>query len=295
MYLFNGRLEGGKEIRIPWFEPGDTSPSYRVVKFYNPYHIGGQNILRFLDLGLDTLEHWSDDPEYDELGIIGHYTHLHRWGDHLYHVGKNGLLDQHFDLADLDKEGVELPGGVMTLGNRLFLARRGTEVTLFFCGKRAALENGRYAMPDGSLEEFDFELSFQAAEFFLAQEACVGEFIAQSRRKLRQDWLWKARELRQMQPIDREILERCAETRVSIQDSLDAGNCRPGTDEFVRHFGIKLDADGATTIGALLANEHLDEMLKNYMFRKTLDIVVGEEVRDAAEELLVDELRAQEA
>jgi len=101
-------------------------------------------------------------------------------------------------------------------------------------------------------------------------------------KKAREDFVFSSKHL--SKDFIRSLLIKNAKENFSIQDSLDAGNCLPASIEFIKKFQVKCEESlclfhlfhnenfsiNAFKVSEILENQHLEEMLEIFGFRKLI-------------------------
>lgn len=124
--------------------------------------------------------------------------------------------------------------------------------------------NEKYSLLGESSMEYELlvenvlEWYNQPIEFWV--EKMKNELI----KKIRYSFLNSARwdQSQQIQKV-RELLENNPEVVFTVEDSLEVGNCRPGTEAWMAGFGIK----EPISVKKILKHKNFEEMLKNDRFR----------------------------
>jgi hypothetical protein len=66
------------------------------------------------------------------------------------------------------------------------------------------------------------------------------------------------------------MLEEHQKDYFVIEDSFEVGNCATATNEFIKKFNVKENEGGLFDVKDILENQHLEEMLGNFNFRKVI-------------------------
>jgi len=254
----------GKEIELTWYDQYGYAGRL-TFQLYNPDHFRGVRATRFIDLRYAREQKGDLQPRYEVLfeRKLNICTNGSRW----FHLHIDGFLDLMWDEDPRQIVG-EIVAGWQGTGDGLYWRRGRTGVEAFIEIPRASLNGGKYVVEGETSEWIDYEENFSVLEWFSKE---VDEWKEYFRSKLltkaRQDYVYA----RQRAGIDtRRLMEQNREVRICVQDSLDVGNCPVGTQQFIEKYRIEADEDGCTTIGELLDNEHIDEMLRNFAFQKVI-------------------------
>ncbi len=229
--------------------------------FLNENHMSGVRATRFLDLERASSELRRIGQPYELYGshfdrALNIFSHMTSWrGQRWFHVSPDYYLDMMWETDPREIVG-EIRNGWIGTGTGLFWRRSGVVVQAFV--EREF---------DGNWVEYEEEIPvltwFQhPVSHWVAQIGAELEAKAASIRSSRTAVEKPVSDLREWMAANPEVVVR-------IQDSLDAGNCVPGTASFVRSFGIEL-IDGATTVGALLENPNIERMLESEAFRRVM-------------------------
>lgn len=146
-------------------------------------------------------------------------------------------------------------------GDGFFYRREGNNVTAF-----AMKDRGKYVHPNLS-KYIDYETQEGVFLFFSKTiEEWKKYFQSKILKKLRKDYVFVCKEERLKKNI---IVEMGKNPRkvVTIQDSLDQGNCEYGTRQFLNRYGIN---GNTITISELVNHPKISEMVDNYHFRKVI-------------------------
>ena len=253
----------GKEIGLTWYDQYGYANKL-TFQLYNPDHFRGVRATRFIDLR-HAREATRD--RYPGQTVFEQRLNIVEVNGEWYHRNVDGIFDQKWSDNPRDIEG-EIVQGWNGAGDGLYWRRGFHGVQAFMEIKRSELNGGKYVVEGETSEFVDYEQDFSVLEWFSKElDEWKEYFHSKLLKKTRQDYVYA----RQRSGIDtRRLMEENREARICIQDSLDVGNCRPGTDDFIKRYGIKTDNDGCATIGSLLDNEHIDEMLKNFSFQKVI-------------------------
>lgn len=255
----------GKEIKLNYYDRYGHKEKL-TFQLYNPDHFREVRATRFIDLrgareATREMTTSSESLFEQKLNIVNNDGY--RW----FHLSIDGIFDMKWDEDPREIVGEVVPGWYGA-GDGLYWRRGRNGVKVFMEIKRSSLNGGKYVV-DGKTSEFiDYEQNFSILEWFSKDiDAWKKHFVAQVTKKTRMDYVYAC----QCVGIDTyELMKQHPDVRVCLQDSLDVGNCRSASEEFVEQYKIKLDEDGYTAIKALLENPNIDEMLRNFNFQKTI-------------------------
>lgn len=86
-------------------------------------------------------------------------------------------------------------------------------------------------------------------------------------KKMREDYIYA----RKSSGVDiLNLMKKNSELYICIQDSLDVGNCLPGTENFISRFDVKINENGCVKIETLLDNKEINKMVKDFNFQKVI-------------------------
>lgn len=255
----------GKEIGLTWYDQyGDANKL--TFHLCNPNHFRGVRATRFIDLrhareATREMTTSSGSLFEQKLNLVNKDNCC--W----FHLNIDGIFDMKWDENPRDIEG-EIVQGWNGAGDGLYWRRGRNGVQAFMDIKRSELNGGKYVVEGETAEYIDYERDFSILEWFSKDvDGWKPYFVGMLTKKARQDYIYA----RQRSGIDtRRLMEQNPEARICIQDSLDCGNCRPGTDDFIKRYGIEVEGDGCTSVAKLLENKNIDEMLRNFSFQKVV-------------------------
>ena len=255
-------------------------------QLHNPDHFRGCRATRFIDLR--EVRKTTENLAYDATPtVFGRKLNIVQAGNLFFHMNADSLLDIKWESNPRDIIG-EILFGWKHEGGGLYWRRRTNDVQVFAEVRRNGFAGGKYAVEGQTAEFIDFEENFSVLEWFSkTTEEWKKYFQAKLTAKARQEFVYARQQLAGQMDI-RAQMEANPEAKICIQDSLDCGNCRPGTDDFVRRYGVELDLCGCTTVAKLLKNKSIDEMLKNFSFTrvvstKLVGLAVDKELAAVAE------------
>ena len=243
----------GKEIEVTWYDRYDDAKKF-TFQLYNPWRYRGVRATRFVDLRYIR--------EQNELYPI--CTNGSQW----FHLHIDGFLDKKWDEDPRQIVG-EIIAGWYGAGDGLFWRRRSEiEVEAFMEIPRTELSNSKYVVEGETSEFIDYEQNFSVLEWFSkGLDEWKEYFHSKLVKKARQDYVYA----RQRAGVDtRRLMEQNPNVQICIQDSLDVGNCRLGTEDFIKRYGIEIESDGCISVAKLLENKNIDEMLRNFSFQKVV-------------------------
>ena len=232
--------------------------------FANPDRKRGVDARRFLNLS-SIIYSPETEPANREITLLERKLDAVLIEDVLYHKHRQlGILDHRWDQDPRTVEG-EIGYGWIGNGSGLFWRRKGADVEAFTDVRRKCLGE-KYALPDFS-EYIDYEITMPTIAWFQrspVEQECL--FSPHLLRKVRMDWIYTHRQLYAEQAV-RKLMEDHREQPLTVDDSLKAGNCKPGTRSFAEKYGITGDS---IQIGALLDHTRLPEMLGQHDFRRVV-------------------------
>lgn len=236
----------------------------------------GVDALRFIDyaqsLNYSNNQHYeSHNLEIDSEGLFGNNLNISKvsrpHADDLWvHHHKLGYIDKIWYKNPREIKG-EIVNGWYGDGEGLFWRRRDLEVDVFMEVKTDSIEDGKWAVDDILLTEF--EKRFSVVEFYhMGIQHVRIELLEEIIKKAESNYEFQEEQkLRSINFI--EPLKDYTTLDISIEDAREAGNCFPGIERFIEQWELKLD-DGKITIGELLEHPNINDMLKNWDFKRTI-------------------------
>ncbi|MCR4280046.1 MAG: hypothetical protein NUV82_01315 [Candidatus Komeilibacteria bacterium] len=272
-------LIGSKEVVVD-FITSTGGWDRRSYYFYNPHHLQGVDILRFVDTQYmkDSAEKLREKAA--EVGKQGRSSLLERklgitlgvdyegksaW----YKAHKEGFYDGKIEEEPHSIQDPEILGWNNS-GDGLYWRRKGLglKVEAFMEVERVSIGKGKYVVSEETPHWLDYEGEFSLIDWHLKPiDAWKEFFLTKLTQKARQDYI-TARSRVGTDAL--ELMEKKPDAKICIQDSLDAGNCLPGTEDFIRRFNIKPDENGCATVQSLIENPSIAEMLRNFDFKKII-------------------------
>jgi hypothetical protein len=255
----------GKKISLTYYDEygNDRELSFTL---HNPDHYRGVRATRFIDLwrareAVKRTTTTSESMFEQKLGIVNNEDR--QW----FHLSLDGYFDMKWNENPRNIEG-EIVAGWNGTGGGLFWRRGHNSVQVLMEIERSSMNGGKYVVEGQTAEWLDYEENFSILEWFSkTTEEWTKYFETKLTAKARQDYVYA----RQRSGINtRRLMEQNLSFMICIQDSLDTGNCRPGTEEFINRYGIKTDECGCCSVEDLLKNKNIDEMLKNFSFKKVI-------------------------
>ncbi len=198
------------------------------------------------------------------------------------HSNRDGVFDEKYENDPRKTKGIF--SGWESLGNGIFFKRKNSQIECFIETKRSEYANGKWWIENELSEWIDFEQNFSVIEFFSKTEEKISEILHEGlRKKAQQDYLY-ARKRAGLDLL--RIMKEHPETYICIQDSLDTGNCLPGTESFMNEMNIKVNETGIK-IQSLLENVNISKMIKNFNFQKVIymKLNINEMMVDESEEM----------
>lgn len=198
------------------------------------------------------------------------------------HINKDRVFDEKYEKNPRETKGIF--SGWESLGNGIFFKRKNSQIECFIETKRSEYANGKWWIENELSEWIDFEQNFSVIEFFSKTEEKISEILHEGlRKKAQQDYLY-ARKRAGLDLL--RIMKEHPETYICIQDSLDTGNCLPGTESFMNEMNIKVNETGIK-IQSLLENVNISKMIKNFNFQKVIymKLNINEMMVDESEEM----------
>ena len=118
---------------------------------------------------------------------------------------------------------------------------------------------------------YDYELDVEeVTKLAEAGKDIIQYLIYKVDQKAREHQIMLATKDEQITQVKR-LLEVHKDEYLTLQDSLDAGNCKPGTEAFVeRFFGKEILAEGKIAIEAILKHDQVNKILRNSAFRQVV-------------------------
>lgn len=262
--LLRWREIEGKKIELVYYD--SAGYDYNVnFELYNPDHFRGVRATRFIDLRFVREQKCNLAPNYDivferKLNIVS--GNGRRW----LHLHIDGFFDTMWDENPRQVIG-EIVAGWIGVGDGLYWRRGRNRVEAFIEVSRASLNGGKYVVESETSQFIDYEQNFSVLEWFSKEIKNWKEhFVTQITKKARLDYVYA----RQRSGIDiRQLMASNLDAKICVQDSLDCGNCRPATEDFIKQYGIQVE-DGCCLIRDLLENSSIDEMLRNFAFQKVV-------------------------
>ncbi len=255
----------GKQIEISYFNHYGNE-SKPIFYLHNPNRFQGIRVTRFVDLRgarAETGELHPGHTVFEQKLFIAEHSDNDWW----FHRHIDGYFDVMWKEDPRDIEG-EIVSGWHGAGDGLYWRRGRNGVEAFMERERAAFAEGKYVIPGETEYWLDYEQNFSVLEWYgRTLEDWKEHFRTQCLKKARQDYVY----VKTRAGIDTlRLMEQNTDKRICVQDSLDVGNCRPGTDDFIKRYGLKPDTDGCCNIGDLLENKSIEEMLRNFNFLKVI-------------------------
>lgn len=260
------------------YDPSSADAVTLTLRLSNPHKIRGVNPLRFFDL-----RSWRTSGEVrndlvdsrvsvsqmnlvkaEQLGFDGGIHHESVW----LHRNQLGVFDAKLEIDPLKVKG-EIVDGWAGDGRGLVWNRRGfviraiLEVRLDILTRALGLH---FEWDETAPEWMEFEEDIPVTEWFsLKPEERRNRLMVKLCNKVLKEAEAKLARQGQME-ILKSLMQSHPMLPISISDSLESGNCRPGTERFLEEFKLPEE----TTIGELLRNEKFDEMFDRSEFRKVI-------------------------
>lgn len=259
-----------KEIKKEVFELNDdTFPVLRYIDVnlrgnYKAFE-KRPSVFRFLD---------PDEIQASFVGALlkdGTQTFLQKrafvyaYEGHHYHIDCEGHIDMWWSGSYDPTLNVECPprGWIVEGGGLMWRVNR-DQKTVYAIKEVDRLE--KYTVP-GLPRKIEYEIETSLANWMLLNRKGKHElFDAKLAKKARVDWVESSQGLTAEKVA--ELMAAAPETVVCVQDSLDSGNCSPGTNQFRVEYCLPKE----TTFLALLSHSRIEEMLSKWEFRK---IIIG--------------------
>ena len=266
--LFNG--ENVKSCTYEWFNP-DGAKWKKEFQLYNPDNFSGVNAARFIDLREEREICYEAAFEGEPFNLLVDKLNIYHIGDYWFQRDSLGIFVKKWDTDPRDLEGEQLLYGWIAVGGGLFYRRKGLYVEAFM-----DIERERY-FPKYVNEDTGKYIDYEEDEIHVLKwtqmqiEAQVLEFRRKILRKARQDWVFAESN----NSTSEEVLFLMKENphcRVSIKDSLESGNCEPGTKRFIEEWSLQhlLNLEDSIVFEDLLEHTQIEEMLKIFAFRKVI-------------------------
>lgn len=279
------RFEGeSKQIDLPyfWYSHGDGTEGIKAgsfpIQFFNNEKRKGPDIRHFLPNFLTCAQKGAKDiidNNQFEGDLIPRKTGI-------YHFPSEGkvLCSNKFGFFDTEEpenclriEEFIHPNGWVSAGENFLYRRKGDRVEMVFEVLRASLRSGRYYEADLDLPKYiDFEEEVCLLDFYAEElEHWRDHLSGEAEKKAVQEFLY-AKNLGILSPEGcRRFMEGNPSMSLSVNDSLITGNCRVGTENFCKDFGLVGDiSPDEISFSRLLGNEHIEQMLSKYEFRKII-------------------------
>lgn len=254
----------GKKIKVTYFDwDGESySPTFTLL---NPNRYMGINAVRFVDLraARECVGHSRFLSIFEEKVRIVEHENDDRW----FHLSFDGYFDALWNQDPRQIEG-EIASGWYGAGNGFYWRRGRRGVQAFMEMERSLIFDGKYVVKDKTSFYVDYEQNFSPLEWYsLTTEGWKEYFLSKCLRKARQDYVYA---ITCVGVDTRRLMEQNLEEMICVQDSLDCGNCSPGTNAFISRHGINLNADDCISVKDLLDNEGIEKMLLNFDFQKVI-------------------------
>ena len=211
-----------------------SKKDYFEIQFYNPNNEGGINLERFIEIPGDTK---ADEGIFtDRETFLTKALNLREskdWPLYCFIHPKTGLIKDIFSDPYVYPEE-NLNYGWKSCGEGIFCKRENEVINSFI-----ERERPNNLKCEGLSDFCEYEKVFNVFEWNSPEAKIILENALL--KKMREDYLYARR------ASGREILNqmiRNPETSICIQDSLDAGNCMPGTMSFINRFDVKVNEKG---------------------------------------------------
>ncbi|MCG8514579.1 MAG: hypothetical protein MI740_10585 [Halanaerobiales bacterium] len=265
--LFDG--EDVKSCAYEWFNP-DGIKWRKEFRLYNPDKYCGVNAARFIDLREEREICRRAALSGDYHNLLLERLNILPIGDFWFQQDSLGIFTRKWDIDPRDLEGEELLHGWIAEGNGLFYRRNDLFIEAFMDVDREK-HFPRYTGNEHLGKYIDYEeeeiplLSWTSKSIEEWKEYFHNKIL----RKARKDWVYAERSNNTSEDIHKLMIMNMVKS-VSIQDSLDTGNCDKGSKSFAKKWGIELSEDGSVPVDVLLHHPQIKTMLNNFAFRKVV-------------------------
>ena len=264
----------GQKKELEWFD-SFGKPHVLQWEFFNPSKFQKVNALRFIQLyepreARKILEVEEDTSLFSKkIGIV-----KDKGKDRWFH-SENGFFDVLWDQDPRNKTD-EIAAGWRSEGDGFYWRRASNGVECFMEIERQKLSNGKYVVQEETPKWIDFEEFLEVLEFYSQDIQHFKDYFHRKvLAKARKDYIYASKRNKDTEK-EREstlnTMKKNADIVLCVQDSLDTGNCIEGTKNFLSENNIHLDEDGYCKIGDILKNPNLAKMLKNFSFRKVIEL-----------------------
>lgn len=270
--LLHWQEVSGKEISLTWYG-GWYKENEVTFVLHNPHRFTGVSATRFIDLRQarrvvdEEFEEYSlkSDTLFEQTLHIAGSSYHGVW----YHTCLDGYFDRKWDTDPRHISGEEIVEGWFGTGDGLYYRRRRSGVQAFLEIPRKDISEGRYVLEGETPEYVDYEQNFSVLEWYSkTTEELRDFFVAKVIRKAREDYVYA----RTRAGIDtRALMEANPEREICLQDSYESGNCEVGTANFIGKYNLKVTDRGCITVGELLKNPGIEDMLRVFEFQKTIN------------------------
>jgi hypothetical protein len=246
-----------KKSYILAFDPHDGNP-FRVEYFILNRCGVKINPARFLQ---DIVKFC----EYEHPWVFHPRVNLYKVGENYYHRNKVGFFDKkwNFDPTKVPGENI---GSWVVFHPGVVYARYDNTVAWIATADRKTFCGGKYAFEEeGVIPPLDYEANCSIWEFFDKTPEYFSSFLL---KKAREDFVFSSKRITAENV--KKILEEHQDGVLTVQDSFAVGNCELATNKFIKEFNVKENEGGVFNVKDILENPNINEMLKNYNFRKVI-------------------------
>lgn len=252
------------EIEESFYDPNGIESTKRwwLVNFH---HYKGIRATRFIDLR----NHRYGNKGTTNEGLLHNKLNIEKYQekDFWLHQNQDGVFDTKFGSDPRTIKG-EIIEGWIGFGNGVIYRRRDTKVECFIELNREEISNGKWWIENETPKFIDYEKDFSVIDFFSKTEEEITETMLELiSKKAKEDYIF-ARKRSGGQILD--LMKKNPETYICVQDSIDAGNCLPGTENFISRFDVKINESGCVKIEKLLSNNNIEKMVKDFSFQKVV-------------------------
>jgi hypothetical protein len=253
------------EVNLKYYNEWGESHSQKYNLFINnKCQRNGPDVRRFLNLSnikpmnLDAFSFSQNSFFQQKLCIdeVVDYCQRHSW----WHRNEFDYIDKVWKENPSTIEG-EIVDGWYGDGEGLFWKRRDLKIEAFMEVETITIDGVGYCADQNKYTEYEEE--FPIVEWYHKEKTWIKEYFMEKitkKAKFNYEYLM---ELKLKEEEFKKCLNKHKELKISIQDSLNAGNCKVGTLEFIEKWNID-------HIEELLKHPEADKLFKNNDFRRTI-------------------------